>query len=135
MSVNAQLLVVGIILTSTTPPLSACQAQLSSSRSLAGPEQTPLNVEDVYGLWRVTADDSECLLSLSAQGEEGHYEIFLEQPCPSSLFAKATAWRIDGQYFQLLDSNQAMTLRFRMTGLDSFESEDGLVKGRRAALR
>ncbi len=102
------------------------------------PSQTPVvspalaSVEEVYGLWSIRDGDNRCRVALSAVKSGAGHQASVER-CAVPALAKASLWRPVVGGFELLGSGDAVVMRFRMTGVDGFESVDGRLKGERAA--
>lgn len=113
-------------------PAIACTAEETPM-----PAQTPpaigsvAAVEEVYGLWSVRDGETKCLVALSALKSGPGHQVTVEQ-CTIPMLAKATVWRPVVGGFELMGPADQVLARFRMTGLDTFESPDGRAKGERA---
>lgn len=85
----------------------------------------PVPVEDAAGFWLVKpiAGKGECLVSLNRLPRGDAYGVHLEA-CSLALLDEVASWRpVDGG-FELLDSDGDIVIRFRRTGVDSFETSD-----------
>lgn len=87
------------------------------------------------GLWSVTAPPSQahCLIALNSLPVGRDYGVHIEA-CAIKEMGAVTAWRPTQEGFELVRSGEAAALGFRQTGLDSFESRDGVLKVTRAAV-
>lgn len=101
------------------------------------PSQTPVaagpvaTVEEVYGLWSIRDGEARCRIALSALKAGTGHQATIEQ-CNVPALAQGVAWRPVVGGFELLGPDERVLTRFRKTGLDTFESIDGQLKGERA---
>lgn len=101
------------------------------------PSQTPVavgpvaTVEEVYGLWSIRDGEARCRIALSALKAGAGHQATVEQ-CDVPSLAQGAIWRPVVEGFELLGPDDRVLVRFRKTGLDSFESADGRLKGERA---
>ncbi len=102
------------------------------------PSQTPVvsqavaSVDEVYGLWSIRDGDSRCRVALSAAKSGARHQASVER-CAIPALADGAGWRPVAGGFELLGPGDRVLGRFRMTGVDGFESMDGKLKGERAA--
>lgn len=114
-------------------PLAACRAETPMTQPPSSQTARMATVEEVYGLWTVENAGSECLVSLSGQ-KDGDWHGVLVERCADTALLAARGWKPAAGGFELLDNGGRAIATFRMTGLDAFESTDGRMKGRRAAM-
>ncbi len=114
-------------------PLAACRAETPMTQNTSSQTARMATVEEVYGVWTVENAGSECLVSLSGQKRGDRHGVLVERCADTALLA-ARGWRPAAGGFELLDDSGRTIAAFRMTGLDAFESTDGRMKGRRAAM-
>jgi len=113
-------------------PAVACTAEETPM-----PSQTPVaagpvaSVEEVYGLWSIRDGGALCRIALSALKAGSGHQATVEQ-CAISALAEGTIWQPVAGGFELLGEGDRVLARFRKTGLDTFESADGRLKGERA---
>ncbi len=90
-------------------------------------------VEEVYGLWAIRAveGDAGCRVSLSAQRDGAAYGALMER-CTIAGLDDAKAWKPAADGFEVLGPDGTALMRFRMTGVDAFESVDGRFRGTRS---
>ena len=114
-------------------PLGACRAEMPMTETPSPQTSRQATVEEVYGAWTVDNAGSECLVSLSGQ-KTGDWHGVLVERCADTALLTARGWKPVAGGFELLDNEGQAIATFRMTGLDAFESTDGRMKGRRAAM-
>lgn len=113
-------------------PAVACTAEETPM-----PSQTPVaagpvaSVEEVYGLWSIRDGEAVCRIALSALKAGVGHQATVEQ-CAIPSLAQGAIWRPVAGGFELLGAGDHVLARFRKTGLDTFESADGRLKGERA---
>jgi hypothetical protein len=119
--------------------LAASPVQACSSAEGAMTDQTAsesasrvATVEEVYGLWSIRDGDSRCRVALSAVKSGVGHQASVER-CAIPALADGAGWRPVAGGFELLGPGDRVLGRFRMTGVDGFESMDGKLKGERAA--
>ena len=101
------------------------------------PSQTPVaagpvaSVEEIYGLWSIHEGEAECRIALSGLRAGPGHQATVEQ-CAIPSLEKGALWRPVAGGFELLAAGERVVARFRKTGLDTFESTDGRLKGERA---
>lgn len=121
-----------VILIAMASPAVACTAEDTPM-----PSQTPVpagtvaTVEAVYGLWSIQDGDAACRIALSAMAKETGHQATVEQ-CEIPSLASGRLWRPIVGGFELLGPSDKVLGRFRMTGVDTFESEDRRLQGGRA---
>lgn len=126
-------LVLGVALSS------ACRAEMRPVTEAHSPhDQTAQHegsVEAAMGFWSVTAPHgrARCMIALNREAAGANYGVYVEA-CTIKALASITAWRPTREGFELLPSGNAPGLRFRQTGVDNFESHDGVLKVSRAAV-
>lgn len=113
-------------------PAVACTAEdtpMPSQTAVAG--ATVAAVEEVYGLWSVRDGDAACEIALSAMTQGTGHQATVEQ-CAIPSLASGVLWRPVVGGFELLGPADKVLERFRMTGVDAFESQDQRLRGERA---
>lgn len=103
-----------------------------TDQTASDPVARVASVEEIYGLWSIHDGDSRCRIALSADRRGSGHMATVER-CAVPALAKASLWRPVVGGFELLGGGDAVVMRFRMTGVDGFESVDGRLKGERAA--
>lgn len=100
------------------------------------PSQTPAvrtvaAVDDIYGLWSIRDGDTVCRIALSALKAGVGHQASVER-CAVPSLREGSIWRPVVGGFELLGPGDRVLARFRKTGLDTFESMDGRLRGERA---
>ncbi len=115
-------------------PVQACSSAegAMTDQTASDPVSRVATVEEVYGLWSIREGDSRCRIALSAESRGNGHMATVER-CAVPALAKASLWRPVAGGFELLASGDTVVARFRMTGVDRFQSIDGRWKGERAA--
>lgn len=113
-------------------PAAACTAEETPMPSQAPiAPQVVASVEQVYGLWSIQDGDGRCRIALSANRRGVGHQASVER-CTLPVMAEAALWRPVVGGFELLGAGDRVLARFRLTGVDTFESPDGRLKGERA---
>ncbi len=118
-------------------PVAACSPPEDTAMAAQTPSpattQAIASVEEVYGLWAIRAveGDAGCRVALSGQRDGAAYGALMER-CAIAALAGGKTWKPVAGGFEILGIDGAALMRFRMTGVDAFESIDGRYKGARS---